>query len=164
MIRSKMLALLTVLALVILNNACGNSSVTDEVSYPDGYRNWTHVKSMILQPGHPLYQSFGGIHHLYANDQALKGYLDGGNFPDGSVIVFDLLEKVEAENAVTEGSRKVVGVMQKNSKLFAETGGWGFEGFKGDSRERVVTNMNADCFSCHLSQKENDYVFSQYRK
>lgn len=28
--------------------------------YPEGYRFWTHVKSMELKPGHPLYESFGG--------------------------------------------------------------------------------------------------------
>lgn len=29
--------------------------------YPEGYRFWTHVKSMELKPGHPLYESFGGL-------------------------------------------------------------------------------------------------------
>lgn len=156
--------LLSFFLVLALLTSCGNSPASDEVLYPAGYRNWPHVKSMILQPGHQLYGAFGGLHHIYANDKALEGYKNGGTFPDGSVIVFDLLETVEADNAITEGKRKVVGVMQKNSELFAETGGWGFEGFKGDTQERVVKNMKGDCFSCHLSQKENDYVFSQYRK
>jgi hypothetical protein len=34
-----------------------------DVPYPQGYRNWTHVKTMQLKPGHPLYEAFGGIHH-----------------------------------------------------------------------------------------------------
>jgi len=136
----------------------------DEVKYPDGYRNWTHVKTLILEKGHPLYEAFGGIHHIYANKTALEGYQAGNKFKDGSVIVFDLLEAVSADNAIAEGNRKVVGVMEKNSKKYKETGGWGFEGFKGDTRERVVKNMYGECFSCHLSQKDNDYVFSVYRK
>lgn len=164
MLYKKIFYLISLFFVLAFLASCGNAPPSDEVAYPEGYRNWTHVKSMILEPGHQLYEAFGGIHHIYANDKAMKGYMDGGTFPDGSVIVFDLLEVVEGGNAVTEGSRKVVGVMQKNSKLFSETGGWGFEGFKADTRERVVKNMNADCFSCHLSQKENDYVFSQYRK
>lgn len=135
----------------------------DEVKYPEGYRNWTHIKTLILEKGHPLYEAFGGIHHIYANKTALEGYKSGNKFKDGSVIVFDLLEVVKADNAVAEGSRKVVGVMEKNSKKFKETGGWGFEGFKGDTKERVVKNMYGECFSCHLSQKETDYVFSKYR-
>lgn len=135
----------------------------DEVKYPDGYRNWTHVKTLILEKGHPLYEAFGGIHHIYANKTALEGYKAGNKFKDGSVIVFDLLETVTGGNAIAEGNRKVVGVMEKNSKKYKDTGGWGFEGFKGDTRERVVKNMYGECFSCHLSEKDNDYVFSKYR-
>ena len=41
------------------------------VPYPTGYRDWRHVKSMVINPGHGLYDAFGGIHHLYANKAAL---------------------------------------------------------------------------------------------
>ena len=132
--------------------------------YPDDYRSWRHVKSMVIQEGHPLYESFGGIHHLYANDRAVEGYRTG-TFPDGAVIVFDLLEATADGNAITEGRRKVVGVMHKDGKRYASTGGWGFEGFAGDSRtERVVGDKAATaCFTCHQARAGNDYVFSAYR-
>lgn len=134
------------------------------VPFPDGYRAWRHVKSMVIEPGHALHASFGGIHHLYANDKAMKGY-ESGHFPDGAVIVFDLLEAVSADHAVTEGKRKVVGVMHRDARKYAATGGWGFEGFAGDSRtERAVGDKAATaCFSCHAPQKAQEYVFSQYR-
>ncbi len=135
-----------------------------EVKYPEGYRDWTHVKTLILEKGHPLYDAFGGIHHIYANKKALEGYKAGNKFSDGSVIVFDLLETVVADNAIAEGKRKILGVMEKDSKKFSNTGGWGFEGFKGDTKERVVNNMDGECFSCHLSQKDKDFVFSKFRK
>ncbi|MFN0041310.1 MAG: cytochrome P460 family protein [Burkholderiales bacterium] len=134
------------------------------VPYPDGYRDWTHVKSMVIQKGHPLFDAFGGIHHLYANKKALKGYRSG-KFPDGSVIIFDLLESSDAGNALVEGPRKVVGVMHKDAKRYAATGGWGFEGFKGDTRDRAVGNNAATaCYECHTAQKDKDYVFSAWRK
>lgn len=134
------------------------------VNYPEGYRNWSHIKSMIIQQGHPLYDAFGGIHHVYANDKALKAMQIGKPFPDGSVLIFDLLEAKSDNNAIVEGSRKVVGVMQKDSKKFKETGGWGFEGFKNDTKERVVTDPKSACFACHEPQKQSDFVFSKYRK
>ena len=59
---------------------------------------------------------------------------------------------------------KIIGVMEKNSRLFPGTGGWGFEGFKADTRERVVNDPEKACFNCHETQKQNDYVFSTYRK
>ena len=134
------------------------------VPYPQGYRAWRHVKTMVIEAGHPLYASFGGIHHLYANDQAMEGYRSG-RFPDGAVIVFDLLEAVAAGHAVTEGQRKVVGVMHRDASKYAATGGWGFEGFAGDSpTERAVGNQAAAaCFGCHAPQQAHDYVFSRYR-
>ena len=135
------------------------------VPYPEGYRDWTHVKSMTINPGHALYDAFGGIHHLYANPKALQGYRSG-KFSDGSVIVFDLLEAKAADNAVQEGARKVLGVMRKDARRYQDTGGWGFEGFKGDSKtERAVgTNAASACFQCHAPQKSQDFVFSTFRK
>jgi cytochrome c553 len=53
------------------------------------------------------------------------------------------------------------------SPLFAaDPGGWGFEGFKGDSKtERAVgKNAAAACYQCHTAQKNSDYVFSAFRK
>ena len=135
-----------------------------QVSYPEGYRQWAHVKSMVIEKGHPLYESFGGIHHIYANKKALDALTKENPFPDGAVLIFDLLEAKSEDNAIIEGPRKVIGVMQKDSKKFPETGGWGFEGFKGDSRARAVTDAKSACFNCHEAQKQRDYVFSVYRK
>jgi hypothetical protein len=122
---------MVVLAVGLAALGSAASAVAQEaakVDYPTGYRDWTHVKSMVIQPGHQLYESFGGIHHIYANQSALEGYRTG-SFADGPVIIFDLLEATAADNAITEGKRKVLGVMQKDGKRFVGTGGWGFEGF-----------------------------------
>jgi hypothetical protein len=152
------------MAVLIQSTAFAAEMKKPLVKYPEGYRNWVHVKSMVIQQGHPLYESFGGIHHVYANDKALKAMKSGKKYPEGSVIIFDLLEANSDNTTTVEGARKVVGVMVKNSKKFAETGGWGFEGFKGDTKERVVTDPKSACFSCHEPQKATDFVFSTYRK
>lgn len=152
------------IALVLL--AAGSAGAADPppVPFPQGYRSWAHVKSMVIQPGHALYDAFGGIHHLYANTKARAGYASG-RFVDGSVIVFDLLQVDTAGNAVQEGARTVVGVMHKDARRYAATGGWGFEAFKGDSKvERAVgANASKACFQCHTAQKDRSYVFSAWR-
>jgi hypothetical protein len=135
------------------------------VDYPAGYRDWTHVKSLILESGHPLYDAFGGLHHIYANDKAMEGYRTG-RFPDGSVIVFDLLEAKTGGNAIAEGPRKILGVMQRDSGKFAQTGGWGFEGFpQGDPNQRAVGDQaKAACYACHAEQAgKTELVFSVWR-
>jgi hypothetical protein len=83
----------------------------------------------------------------------------------GSVLVFDLLEERVEENAIIEGRRKVVGVMEKDPDRFAEIEGWGFEDFKnGDRTQRSVTDMREECLSCHETRKASDYVYASYRK
>ena len=153
------------LAAALIPAATAIAAETANVPYPDGYRQWVHVKSMTINPGHALYDAFGGIHHLYANKKAVEGY-GKGKFPDGAVIVFDLLETKSADNAVTEGGRKVVGVMHKDQRKYASTGGWGFEGFKGDSLTDRAVGKNAAtaCYECHAPQKDKDYVFSTLRR
>jgi Cytochrome P460 len=135
-----------------------------QVDYPEGYRQWTHLKSMVIQKGHPLENPFEGIHHVYANPKAEKG-LKSGKFANGSVLVFDLLQAKNGGSALAEGPRKLVGVMVKDKKRFGSTGGWGFEGFAGDSStKRLVTDGGQGCYQCHTAQKGKDFVFSTYRK
>jgi hypothetical protein len=152
------------LSLAMFAAAATLAATHPEVPYPTNYRDWTHVKSMVIEPGHALHATFGGIHHLYANDQAMLGYRNG-KFPDGAVIVFDLLEANAKDNTVTEGARKVVGVMHRDAKKFAATGGWGFEGFAGDSKTQRAVGANAAtaCFACHQARAGQEFVFSSYR-
>ncbi|MEO0255084.1 MAG: cytochrome P460 family protein [candidate division WOR-3 bacterium] len=135
--------------------------------YPENYRNWFHVKTLILEEGHPLFEAFGGIHHVYANEKAYKALLNNEKvFPEGSVFVFDLLEVVKENNSVAEGKRKVLAYMKKHGKkLFTETGNWEFAAFaEGDPSKQIVKDAKRECFSCHASQKEKDYIFSDWRK
>ena len=70
---STSLLLLTLISLALIPGFVSTPQ-SNEVAYPEGYRDWTHVKTMIVEPGHPLYDPFGGIHHIYANEKALEGY------------------------------------------------------------------------------------------
>lgn len=138
-------------------------SASNGVPYPEGYREWVHVKSGIVGKESPTFKRYEGIHHIYANAKAIEGY-EKGTFPDGSVIVFDLLEAPVKNGITSEGPRRFIDVMHKDSKKFAETSGWGFEEFERDSTTtRLLTEEGAaKCSACHASQK--DHVFSTFRK
>lgn len=105
------------------------------------------------------------MHHLYANDLAMACYRTG-NFADGGVIIFDLLAVDTKGNATQSTTRKVLGVMQRDSTKFAATGGWGFEGFAGgDPNTRAVgANAETACYSCHTQVKDSHYVFSRWQE
>jgi len=133
--------------------------------FPNGYREWSHVKSAVIYSDkHPLFSAFGGIHHIYVNKTGLTAAKQGAKYPDGSILVFDLLHNEDADGAYVEGARKVVAVMQKNAQKYKATGGWGYQAFKaGNAAEPVVTDATTQCFACHQSRKDNDFVFSRFR-
>lgn len=158
------LAALAVGALLAAAPHTAPAETTTQVAFPDGYREWRHVKSMIIEPGHALAGLVEGTHHVYANPKALRGYAKQP-FSDGSVLVFDLFETQRGDKAIAEGPRKAVIVMRKDAKRFAATGGWGYEVFAGGDPAKPQVGVKAAqmCHSCHLSQQKNDYVFSQPR-
>ena len=62
-----------------------------------------------------------------------------------------------------EGKRRLVGVMVRDQKLYASTGGWGYGNFPEGSRTNSasVAEQNA-CYQCHVSRKDHGYVFTEY--
>jgi hypothetical protein len=135
-----------------------------KLSYPTGFRDWNHVKSMVINQGHPLFEMVGGIHHIYANQKALQGYRAGNKFADGSVIVFDLFTAVNADNAISEGAHKAVIVMQHDSHKFAATDGWGYEVFDPNTKKGTLDAKAAqDCHACHQAKQDSGFVFSTLR-
>ena len=133
-----------------------------EVPYPEGFRKWTHVKSALVGPQSTGFKFNGGFHHIYANDKAMQGY-ESGNFPQGSIFVFDVIEGLENNGNTSEGKRSRIDVMTKDSVKYKETGGWGYEEFKTDSKTDRVLNVEirTKCFNCH--SKQPDYIFSEWR-
>ncbi len=136
-----------------------------EVPYPEGYRQWVHVKSQLVGPGNPLHARRGGMQHVYANAKAMAG-LPQRNFPEGSMFVVDVISVETTTNDVsTEATRRVLDVMVKDSARFAATAGWGYEQFKGDTKERLVDGPRAaQCAQCHATKKDQGYIFSVFRK
>jgi hypothetical protein len=135
------------------------------IAYPADYRKWQHVKTVIVGPQSQFFKMGGGIHHVYANGKAMEGYATG-KFPDGAILVFDLLDTKETDGLTVEGARQRIDVMVKDAQRFSASGGWGFERFLGDSEtDRPLTEEHRGlCFSCHEQRKTHDFVFSEYRK
>jgi len=114
------------------------SKLKSEVKYPDGYRYWTHAEINGGPAGarparcfrrHPSHLRQPACHEGHDQRPVTS--------PTAPCLVFDLYEAQRENNAIVEGPHKLVGVMQKHDKKYSATGGWGFEGFRGDSRERM---------------------------
>jgi hypothetical protein len=159
-------AILTFSLIAVLIVSFASSAQTGEMpSFPKEFRRWAHVKSVLVGPQSPAFATEGGIHHIYANDTALEGY-DSGKFPDGSVIVYDLLETKEVAGNTIEGQTRRVDVMVKQNDRYASTSGWKFMSFSGndETNGKLTAAREATCADCHAHRKDHDSVFSEFRK
>ena len=102
-----------------------------------------------------------GMHHIFANQKAVDGY-SSGDFPDGSIIVYELREAQQKNGVIFEGERKRVDMMIKDSSQYKHMGGWRFERFWGnDQAQDAVRESGASCFQCHWKANAHGFVFSQ---
>ena len=154
---ASILASMAMLALTVLHSDEG-------VQYPDGFRRWVHVGTAVILPGsNPVMKSEEGMHHVFANPKAADSYATG-DFPDGSVLVYELRDAQQQNGVITEGNRRRVDVMIKDSDLYKSTGGWRFERFFGDQHdENAIHDSGHSCFQCHSKADKHGFVFSQLR-
>ena len=159
---SKLRILLLVGTVAGIAAVFGHAQKKPAFPFPKDYRHWTLVKSMVIFGNqHPLFSRFGGLHNVYVNDTGVVPLKQGKAYPDGSVLVFELFDISTVQGAISPRGRKLVAVMKKNAKLYADTGGWGWEIFKGYEMKGSLQDMK-QCFDCHASQKRADYVYSTY--
>jgi len=139
--------------------------IDDTAPFPKEFRKWAHVKTVLVGPESAAYATERGIHHIYANEKALEGY-DTGKFPDGSVIVYDLLETKEIAGNTIEGPTRRIDVMVKHSQSYRTTGGWEFMSFPGGNQSdgKLAPERRTACYTCHAQRKDHDFVFSEFRK
>ena len=136
------------------------------VPFPDGFRSWQLVRSTVVGPESRTFPKRGGIHHYYANREALEGYKTGA-FPNGSVIVDEAVSTKAGEGPgagmLFEADRRFLDVMTKNDAVYTDTGGWGYEHF--DSTTATPSLSQAErtaCSECHARSK-TDHVFTKLR-
>jgi Cytochrome P460 len=113
---------------------------------------------------------------IVANPTMIQAYkagvpANGQLFPEGSRIVklqWKAKKSTEAQFAVDVPDVFTQAfVMEKDSKRFPKTGGWGYAVFNYDAASGKFTAdpSPADCGNtCHLAVKSKDYIFHPYEK
>ena len=133
-----------------------------------GYEDWAVVSSA---------RTDEVLKVIVANPTMIKAYKAGvpGNgqpFPDGSMIV-----KLQWKHKKSTEAPFVVEVpdvfsqafvMEKDSKRFSKSGGWGYAVFNYDPASDKFTadaKSPSDCgYACHTPVKAKDYIFHPYQK
>ncbi len=139
------------------------------VSFADfkGYEDWSVVSSA---------RTDEVLKVIVGNPAMINAYkagvpLNGQAFPEGSMIVklqWKPKKSTEAPFVVdVPDVFKQAFVMEKDSKRFPKTGGWGYAVFNYDAASDKFTadSAPADCGnSCHVAVKSKDYIFHPYQK
>ena len=141
----------------------------DGVAFSDfkGYEDWSVVSTAHQEEV---------LKVIVANPAMIKAYKTGspGNgrfFPEGSMIVklqWKPKKSTEAPFVVdVPDVFKQAFVMEKDSKRFPKTGGWGYAVFNYDAASGKFTpdpTAHADCGNtCHVAVKAKDYIFHPYQ-
>jgi hypothetical protein len=133
-----------------------------------GYESWENVAPSATDEG---------IKSILANPVMIKAYKEGipGNgkpFPDGSKIV--KIEWKKKQNPDSPYSVEVpdtlksVAFIQKDSKRFPDSSGWGYAQFNYDAASGTFKPFGDDssfankCYKCHTIVKATDYIFTAY--
>ena len=132
-----------------------------------GYEDWSVVSSARTEEV---------LKVIVANSAMVEAYKEGvpGNgkpFPQGSMIVklqWSPKKRTEAPFAVdVPDVFKQVFVMEKDSKRFPKTGGWGYAVYNYDAAANKFSadpTALQDCgHTCHVAVKAKDYIFHPYQ-
>ena len=133
-----------------------------------GYEDWSVVSSA---------RTDEILKVIVANPTMIKAFKSGvpansQTFPDGSMIVklqWKLKKSTEAPFVVeVPDVYSQAFVMEKDSKRFPKSGGWGYAVFNYDSSsDRFAADPKSlsDCGNaCHTAVKAKDYIFHPYQK
>jgi hypothetical protein len=133
-----------------------------------GYEDWADVSSS---------RTDERLKVIVANPTMITAFkagipVSGQPFPDGSMIVkLQWTQKKSTEAPfvvdVPDVFREVF-VMEKDSKRFPKSGGWGYAVFNYDAASGAFTpdaKSPSDCGNaCHTAVKAKDYIFHPYQK
>ena len=137
-----------------------------------GYENWQLIS--ISQDGPAIAAILGNPTMIKAYESGIPG--NGKPFPDGSKMtkIHWVPTKMATFPAATvPGDQHDVDFMVKDSKRFADSGGWGWGAFEYDIasksfipatvKDKPPQGNDAKCgLVCHTSVKDRDYVFTEY--
>jgi polyisoprenoid-binding protein YceI len=138
---------------------------TPELKIPADYHSGYLANSMLVTKEPNKTGLKTGVHLVYINPIGFDRLKNGGStpYPDGTVFVDDVRQFSVDDGAYQQGAHKFITVMVKDSNKYGSTGGWGFQAWLGgDPTKPIVDDSVTQCFTCHVPNKSNDYVFSTY--
>lgn len=131
---------------------------------PKGYRKWIFIGAPLTPNGlNKGKAGFPEYHNVYVQEKNLAAYQKTGSFPEGTLIVKELLllrksdhpdgsADTAAGRGFSQGEFNGLDVIVKDRKRFADTNGWGFFNFGHHAlpyEPMAAAAPAAECADCH---------------
>ncbi len=138
------------------------------ISIPSNFREWAYLGTWSIA-GDDEEGGAADFHVVYTQPETIEAYRRTGEFPDGAVLVKELIEADTGD--LTTGrvswAKRVTGwfIMIKDRQgRFEGNGlwgdGWGWALFQADDPATTVTkDYKAECLPCHVPAKKDDWVY-----
>ena len=130
---------------------------------------WSIDKKDVETSGAASGHGAAGLHNVYTQRGVAEYFRQIGKFPDGAVIVKELLKAETSTMTTGTVSRgfEVEGwfVMVKDAKGRFDSNplwgdGWGWALFTIDRTDKPVTkNYKTECIGCHIPVRDNDWIY-----
>ena len=147
-----------------------------ELLLPKNFEKWVFVESPLtpnaLNGGQANFPEF---HNVHIEPGYYDVYQKTGVLPEGSIFLKELqltLPKENADGSRTEpsgrgylpGKFNEADVTAKDSKRYADTGGWGYYNFNHfEPKAKTATVKSKDeCAYCHMASAKKDEVWTQF--
>lgn len=152
------------------NHAQFNSA--GELIRPTGYREWIYIGSPLtpndMNNGKANFPEF---HNVYIDPSSWKHWKSKGEFPDGTIIIKELVSVGSKQAASGSGyfQGEYIGLeaSTKSIKYFPNVpGNWGYFRFTIYNSTQLlktsVVQAKNNCLGCHKASAAQDQVFIQY--
>ncbi len=139
------------------------------ISLPKNFHGWQFLGTWGVATDEDNEVGSKGFHNVYTQLETVSAFRMTGKFPDGAVLVKELLKAKtdtmttgEISYAIeTEGwfiMIKDTDGRFKDNPLWGD--GWGWALFNADKPAETVTkNFKTDCIPCHVPAKQDDWVY-----
>jgi len=146
------------------------------ISLPDDFRSdwlflgtWSIAEKDVERSSEASGHGAAGLHNVYTQRGVAEYFRKNGKFPDGAVLVKELLKAVTAPMTTGTVSRgnEVEGwfVMIKDTEGRFDSNplwgdGWGWALFNADQPDTSVTqNYKTECVGCHIPARNDDWIY-----
>jgi hypothetical protein len=151
-------------------------TASGDLILPKNFREWIYVGSPLtpnaLNDGKANFPEF---HNVYIEPGSYEIYKKTGVFPEGTIFFKELQLTLPAENG--DGSRTEpsgrgyfpgkwngADVTVKDTKRYAESGGWGYYNFNHHEPKAATAKLKpqSECAACHQASAKKDEVWTQF--